>query len=94
MIITIKRSGGFAGFDNDPVATVDTSELDMQEQRRITAHIEALAAAQQAVGADMLRYDIELQAQAGGASQHLTVADEGDPDSTLHKLLDSLGVAV
>lgn len=95
MIIRIRRSGGFAGIEEE-LGPFDTSGVTKEEATRIEGCVESLArsiaaAGTGGIGADMFRYDIEVDDRPNGKIT-LSLADEGKPESPLHHLLDALGV--
>jgi hypothetical protein len=88
--IRITRSGGFAGVEEN-LGTIDTRHLDEETVRRVrdaTAQLEVLAAKEQPVGADIFRYDIEVENDRG--SRKLSIAHEGDPQVPLAQPLAAL----
>lgn len=92
MIITIKRSGGLAGFEAEEVARVDTANISPALTERIKRCIDALAAREPSIGTDMLRYDIEV-VEDRGQQRALAVSDDGDPANPLQDLLQMVGEA-
>jgi len=92
MIIDIRCSGGLAGFDNEPVAKLDTAALTAEQSRHIRQCIDTLAAGEPSFGTDLLRYDITVVDDQGG-QRSLAVFDESDPRSPLNDLLDAVGAA-
>jgi hypothetical protein len=80
MKIIVKRTGGYAGLSEEVVA-VDTSQLDPAEARRVEHLIQSTGlfnpsanAADDAVGADMFRYEITV---SDGERQHTIAFIEG-----------------
>jgi hypothetical protein len=80
MKIIVKRTGGYAGLSEEVVA-VDTSQLDTAEAQRVEHLIQSKGffnlpanAADDAVGADMFRYEIAV---SDGARQHTVAFNEG-----------------
>ena len=77
MIIKITRSGGFAG-GVEQLGTIDTSSLGAEA-----------AARDQPIGADMFRYDIEIEDEQG-RHRRLVLTHEGDPSVPLPEPLGKL----
>jgi hypothetical protein len=81
MKITVKRTGGYAGLSEE-VAAVDTSRLDPAVAKRVEQLTRNLvfsdqpdaAASDEAVGADMFRYEITA---SDGERQHTLAFSEG-----------------
>ncbi len=79
MQITIKQSGGYGGTATGTVSTVDTARLDAGQR----AHIEQLArdaaaslrSPQEAVGFDLMRYEIIVN--ENGTTRSLAWTDDG-----------------
>lgn len=92
MHLEISKSGGLAGFDQERVAIVDTSELAGAAAQAVEACIEDLEREPPSVGADMVRYDIYALDDAGNAHR-FSIMDDGNPDSTLRRLFGLLDVA-
>ena len=100
MSIRIERSGGFAGIRED-LGSIDTDQLGTDEAATIRGIIERLRASMEAgdretpVGADLLRYDVEIR-EKDGVHRHLIVIDDGNPEddslNILHELLAVLGI--
>jgi hypothetical protein len=91
MQITVRRTGGYAG--GTEVANIDTSNLEAGRAREIERLVdEAAAAAPQAeaVGADLIRYEITIKDD--GKTQVLTFVDIGTTDGgPLKRLIEKLG---
>lgn len=83
MQITVRRSGGLAGVDEE-VAAVDTARLDPAARQRVENQVRAADLfalprnlSEDVVGADMLRYEITI---ADGPRSHtVSYVDEGGP---------------
>lgn len=99
MLLTFRRTGGFAGIQVD-LGTVDTSDL-VGEARRVFVdrlqNLKRLAVTPAAPGADHFRYEVDIQ-ERGQPAQTLIVTDEGDPElptmRALASLMESLNLAV
>jgi hypothetical protein len=95
MIVRITRSGGFAGVVEE-LGKVDTASLDGEVAAKVTAGVKELermgALRNQAIGADMFRYDIEVEDERG--RRKLTLTQEGDPGNPLPQPLDDLLSAI
>lgn len=92
MHLAISKSGGLAGFDRDQVAIVDTSGLAGAAAQAVAACIAELEGEAPSIGTDMVRYDIYAR-DDGGRVHQFSVADDGNPQSTLRRLLTLLDVA-
>lgn len=92
MKVTIKRSGGYAGLGQETVAAVDTGVLSRPQAQRIESAVRNLEHAESPVGADMMRYDIEIGDEQG-TSRSLTFLDDGDPQNPLRELLQAVSGA-
>ncbi len=93
MIIKITRSGGFAGVIEE-LGTVDTSSLGADAAATVrdrVANLERLEAAarDQPIGADMFRYEIEIEDEEG-RHRRLVLTHEGDPSVPLPEPLAQL----
>jgi hypothetical protein len=90
MHITIKRTGGYAG--GTEVANVDTSALDKGRATEIERLVADAGSARQreAVGADLMRYEITITNQDGKA-RVLTLVDDGTDGGPLKRLIEKLG---
>lgn len=90
MIVIIKSSGGYAGFEQQEVARIDTGELPQQEANRIKRLVDQVAARKdQIIGTDMMRYDIDIRDDTGDR-RTMVILDDGDPGNPLRKLLDAV----
>lgn len=92
MILTLRRTGGFVGFQ-EVLGTVDTRTLAGEAQRALAGQLQALgrfALRAPGPGADLLRYELEIQ-EPGQPSRTLTITDEGDPDNPGLLALKALG---
>lgn len=81
MILTFRRTGGFAGLD-EALGTVDTSGLGGEGQSAFAAQLRdltRLTAAPASPGADRFRYEVDIQEQ-GQPPRTLVIVDEGDPE--------------
>lgn len=72
MRITIRRSGGFAGPLSARTRDLETSDLPRPRARRLEAFLESLQDAAETgragkaqPGADRLRYEVEIESEAG-----------------------------
>jgi hypothetical protein len=96
MEVTVRRSGGFAGIDEE-LGSVDTASLDsgtreQLEQLVAEADFFALpAAVEDEVGADQFRYDITVS--EGGRSHSVAFRGEGPRADTLRRLVDAVSAA-
>ena len=87
MIITIKASGGYAGYEQQEVGKIDTDMLDDEQAKHIKHVINRLRESEgQIIGTDMMRYDIEIRDEQG-KTQELVLLDDGDPNNPLQELL-------
>lgn len=91
MRLVIKRSGGYAGGGEVPVATIDTARLEPSRAQVIENCIDQLARLEEQFGTDMVRYVIQVQDDRG--TRELVVLDEANPDSALHRLLGAVGAS-
>ncbi len=91
MKVMIKRSGGYAGVEEETVAAVDTGALSGPQAQRVESAVRKLERAESPIGTDMLRYDIEVRDEQGTRS--LTFLDDGDPKSPLQELLQAVSGA-
>ena len=93
MKITIKRTGGYAGLDEE-VAAIDTAQLAPEKARQVAAAInQANFFTQPAytgeVGADMLRYEISVS--DAGRTHQIAFAEDGSPETAaLHALVEEV----
>jgi len=93
VIIKITRSGGFAG-GVEQLGTIDTSSLGAEAAAKVQARVAKLerleaAARDQPIGADMFRYDIEIEDEQG-RHRRLVLTHEGDPSVPLPEPLGKL----
>lgn len=80
-------SGGFAGLENQPVADIDTNQLDADKASEIHQCIDRMLNENEpALGSDMMRYTIDID-EGEGSHRILDVFDEADPNSDIQKLL-------
>lgn len=98
MILTLRRTGGFAGIQ-ETLGTLDTASLGGEAQRAFAARLKELEqlAALPAHGADQFHYELDIR-EPGQAPRTLTIVDEGDPDlpamRALSALMETLGLPV
>ena len=98
MMVTIKRSGGYAGGPPQTMGPADTKRLKTDAADRLRRSVAALSAAvAQAtvpVQADMFRYDVDIH-DDDGSHRSLVVFDQGDssdpPFVALQGLIQALG---
>lgn len=91
MILTIRRSGGFAGLE-ELLGTVDAARLDPAARQKVSAQLENLAdltSGHEPIGADGYRYEVDIQGP-GQAHQLLALDDEGDPEHPAFRALRAL----
>lgn len=79
MQIVIRRSGGYAG-TNAQTSRVDTARLDATRRSRLEQLVRDATAAlrtktAEAIGADLMRYEISVQ--ENGATSSLAWTDDG-----------------
>jgi len=96
MIITLKRTGGFIGIEQD-LGSVDLAGLDKDQRQEVMVRLQTLSdlvATIPAPGADQLQYEIGI-VESGRSPRSLTVLDESPPQQarTLAELLSSLGLS-
>lgn len=90
MLLTLRKTGGFAGFQ-EVLGTVDSRTLGGEAQRVLAAQLKVLEQQPPAEpGADRFRYEVEVL-ETGRPSRVLTITDEGDPESPGMKALAVLG---
>jgi hypothetical protein len=90
MRIKIKSSGGFAGYEQQEVGSVDTATLGADKARHLEDVVsKLLASTEQTVGADMMRYDVEI-CDDHGKTRELVLLDDGNPDNPLQQLLQAV----
>lgn len=97
MIVRVTRSGGFAGLLEE-LGTVDTRSLGPAEAAKVKeqiAELERLGAAlgDQAIGADMFRYEVEIEDEQG-RHRKLILTHEGDPSVPVPEPLGELLSAI
>ena len=91
MILTIRRTGGFAGVE-ELLGTVDAARLDAEARRRLDRQLEDLSDltnAYEPSSADTFRYEVEV-AGPGRTRNLVSVEDEGDPEHPAFKALVAL----
>jgi len=80
---TIRRSGGLAGLQQHLVS-FDTQQLPPGAARSLSSHLQQLttllAAGEPEVGADLLKYELEISGEPGQPEKVLTVIDTADPE--------------
>ena len=101
MIISVSRSGGFAGIEEE-LGTIDTDSMTGSVAESIKNNIAEMtkiiteAGGQSIFGTDMFSYEIKI-VDDQGERHSLQIIDDGDPDSrlttTLYELLEVLGVS-
>lgn len=81
LLIIVWQAGGFAGGEPIRIHRVDTSELPEARRERLERRLAALKQALEEtgapVGADLVEYTIEVEAD--GVRETFTVADDMDP---------------
>ncbi len=95
MEIKVKRTGGYAGFSDDPPA-IDTARIDADRARRIEALVKksgflelARKPAGESVGTDLVRYEITIREK--GREATVAFQDDGSPRfEKLRALADDL----
>jgi hypothetical protein len=79
MQITIKQSGGYGGAATGTVATVDTARLEAGQRAHLEQLVRDAAASlrtpQEAVGFDLMRYEITID--DNGTARSLAWTDDG-----------------
>jgi len=91
VIVRVTRSGGLAGGEEE-LGALDTDKLDGSAAARIKDLVEEvgrLAARDQPIGADLFRYDVDIEEDQGGR-RHLVLIHEGDPGVPLPEPLAKL----
>src|SRR5437899_8556537 len=92
MIITIKRSGGYAGVEQ-VLATVDSSKLTSERDARVQSLIARLSGllANRGVGegADRFQYEVTVTGNGEG-TKSMTVIDEGNPQDAAIQIVTQL----
>lgn len=95
MLITVKRTGGFAGLSEE-VARVDTARLSQHAAQQVQQAVQRLgffelptAVAPEALGADLLQYQISIE--DGGREHRVSFyQDEAPGTEPLLKFIDLL----
>jgi hypothetical protein len=91
MQIVVKQTGGYAGVTE--LVNVDTSHLEADRAKEIERLVGEAAAAvprAEAVGADLMRYEITIK--ENGKTRVLTFVDDGTTDAgPVKRLIDKLG---
>jgi hypothetical protein len=93
MTISINQSGGFAGI-SQPVATIDTNQLDRTTARQLEQLIQETdffrlpEKVTQQVGADMLVYEITVE--DANRRHTVTFDDDGSPQTSQLRQLVNL----
>jgi hypothetical protein len=96
MQVTVRRSGGFAGIDEE-VGSVDTASLDAGAREQVERLVEEAgffalpAAVEDEVGADQFRYDVTVS--EGGRTHAVAFRGEGPRAETLRRLVDAVAAA-
>jgi hypothetical protein len=96
MRISVRRSGGFAGID-EQVGTVETTALDPAARERLETLVRDAdffslpAAVEGDVGADQFRYEISVD--DGGRSRTVAFTGESGPAAALKRLADVVAAA-
>jgi len=96
MIVRVRRTGGFAGIDED-LGEVDTARLTPDQARTARELVSRLsdAAANAPVGTDMTRYELDVETGDGQHRKLAVVEEDAPPELTglLQDLLRLLGSA-
>ncbi len=99
MILTVRRTGGFAGIQ-ESLGTMDTAFLGGEAQQCLVARLtelEQLASQATLPGADQFRYEVDIRENAKPL-RTLVILDEGDParpaQRALAALMETLGLPV
>jgi hypothetical protein len=88
MRVTVSRTGGYAGVDEE-LGTIVTESLSAEEAARVERTVDALAeAGPSEVGADLFQYRIDIMTDEGERS--LSFADAGDPGAPANPALAEL----
>jgi uncharacterized lipoprotein len=93
MRISVRRSGGFAGIDEE-VGSVDTAALDAGAREPIESLVreagffELPAAVEGDLGADQFRYEVSVE--DGGRSHTVVFTGESGPAAPLKRLVDAV----
>ncbi len=94
-MVRVTRSGGLAGGEEE-LGALDTDKLDGSAAAGIKDLVEEvgrLAARDQPIGADLFRYDVDIEDDQGGR-RHLVLIHEGDPGIPLPEPLAQLLAAL
>jgi hypothetical protein len=93
--ISVRRTGGFAGIEED-LGAVDTAALAPDETERLerlvhdAGFFDLPAAVEGEVGADQFRYEVTVE--EGGRTRTVTLVGEGGgPAAALRELVDAVG---
>ena len=92
MIIQIFQSGGFAGEEESSLGRVDTSKLPPGEQERVrelAKVIEKPAKGAVPIGADMLKYRVQIHPDAG-PERTVVIEDDMNPDNPVLRSVHEL----
>lgn len=98
MLLTIRRSGGYAALGGRSTE-IDTSKLPQQARTQAESCLETILKAEpaqlQAIGADLPTYHIEVGAPDGPRTER-TIVDDWDMNRpivrALHQLLEAAGI--
>jgi hypothetical protein len=96
MQVTVRRSGGFAGIDEE-VGSVDTASLDAGAREELERLVEETdffglpAAVEDDVGADQFRYDVTVS--EGGTTHTFAFKGDGPRADALRRLVDAVSAA-
>jgi hypothetical protein len=89
MHITVRQTGGYAG--GESVSSVDTSRLDASRRSRLEQLVRdaatAVAGGHEAIGADLMRYEITVR--ENGTVRSLAWTDDGAMGS-VKQLIDEV----
>lgn len=92
MIIQIFQSGGLAGEEETSLGQVDTSKLPPREQERIrelAKVIEKPPKGAAPIGADMLKYRVQIQPDAG-PGRTVVIEDDMNPGNPVLRSVHEL----
>jgi hypothetical protein len=92
MRITIKRTGGFAGIEDD-LGSVDLGEESRPEVAIALQNLARQLEGNFSPGADRLHYEIEIQ-ESGKPPRRLIVLADGEPDLPEMRALEALFTAL
>jgi emfourin len=93
MRISVRRSGGFAGIE-EQLGSVDTAELDASARERLERLVDeadffaAPAVVEGDLGADQFRYEITVE--EGGRSHTVTYVGEGGRAADMKRLAEAV----